>query len=148
MNIIGIDPSYAKPLGVAMCLNKKWRVFSQELDELDFMLVRAHDHDVRTVALEDGYIGVNPLVSRKLDQVRGRIQAICERHHMRVVMVNPATWQAALLTQGNYRPKKRAELAKLTMLRASNLLPDCKLTDDQASAVCIAEYVQLTEINS
>lgn len=142
MATIGIDPAYAKPIAYAYMWDRKWVVGDvdrEDLKEILEVFSTASDRGVTHCVIEDGFIGVNPMVAQRLAQVRGVLECGAQASRIPVQLVYPATWQAACLSQGTWHPKKHAEIIRQSILRARSLTGR-DLPEDQAVAVVLADW--------
>lgn len=144
MSCIGIDPAYGKPVAFAYRYRENgrwaWNVWSDsEHESIQTSLRHAVERGVTHAVIEDGFVGVNAKVSLKLAEVRASLSTIARWEGMAVVTVMPATWQAATLCQGGWRPMKHAEIVRQAKLRARGVTGR-DLGEDEAVAVCIAEW--------
>lgn len=141
MRCVGIDPACAKPVALAWRFGKQWQIRSVPWDDtanLFAALSRAKADGCDTCVIEDGFVGKNPKTALALAVVRGQLSALAVQAGLQVRMVHPATWQAACLTQGRYRPQTHAEIVKQVALRMRGHY--LSVTEDEGVAVCIAEW--------
>jgi Holliday junction resolvasome RuvABC endonuclease subunit len=104
-------------------------------------------HGVDTAVIEDGYVGKNPRVALALAMVRGSLAALAQQAGLRPVLVAPATWQTAMLSQGGWRPTTHKEIIPLVKLRVRSL-HKLDLAEDEAVAVLLAEWGDAQRINA
>ena len=142
--VIGIDPSYAKPIAWAAAYNAHvWSSDEVDHNSIDdfvdiFYVVAAHTN-IDLCIIEGAYLAKNPKVFAGLTEVRTRIQVMAEQAGLQVHIVAPATWQAACLSQGTWRPTKHADIVRMAKVRAKGLTGQ-ELPEDQAVAVCLADW--------
>lgn len=142
MNCIGIDPAYAKPIAYAYKWKSDWVIGEVEPDKIqEFADVfrRASERGIDMAIIEDGFVGKNPQVSMKLCEVRGRLMGISAPTGLGFHLVAPATWQAAMLTQGKWKPIHHKEIIQQTMWRVRNF-NGIDTTEDKAVAIVLAEW--------
>lgn len=141
MKCIGIDPACAKPIALAWRLGREWQIRSVAWDDsagIYAVLARAAADGCDTAVIEDGYVGPNSKTALALAVVRGQLSALAVQAGLEVRMVAPATWQAACLTQGRYRPQTHEEIVRQVALRMRGHY--LNVDEDQGVAVCIAEW--------
>lgn len=150
MSCIGIDPAVSKPVCYAYRRGRIWTVGRGPmgrdlLANEDFLeaLRLAEYQGVHTAVIEDGYVGPNPKTALALSAVRGQIAALAAQAGLKVEMVPPATWQAAMLCQGVWRPRRHDEIVRQARLRAGSILGPGNWTEDECVAACLAEWGEL-----
>jgi hypothetical protein len=80
------------------------------------------------VAIEDQYMAKNYKVAKSLSWSAGRVMGVSELAGVRFVVVNVATWKAAMRAQKGTHVARAAEIF------------GGEYEDDEASAVLIAAY--------
>jgi len=143
MTTLGIDPAHAKPIAFAFRTNRMWTVVTLSPDApADWyeLFLSAKRMGVARIVIEDGFIGVNVKTGRALDQIRGGLAAVAKLAKLPVSMVAPATWQTAMLSQGDWTPKRTPEIEAQAKLRARLETGRDVSNVDEAAAVCIAAW--------
>lgn len=147
---LGIDPSKTCT-AFAWKRNGKWRCVENKGTEYAWMrrvIHEAHYSGCRVAILEDGYLGRNAHTAKILDQLRGRIQEMCEFQGFEVIMVHPRTWHVAMLTVNGHCPTKRPEIKAASIFSATIMGADLatetgRISNDKADAVNISEWGRL-----
>lgn len=146
MNVLGIDPSWAKP--IAWAFVKHETVFhvgnfpSGKEINISHMGSLAKDHDIsfmdiKKVVIEESRPG-NIYAAKLMDRTGGILRTLIYQYGLsreHIFFVNPSTWQASYKLLG----RKREAIHKSSIIIAKHYWP--KLTekdDDIASAILIA----------
>jgi hypothetical protein len=108
------------------------------------VLSRAKAAGVTKAAIENCYLDTttddkqraraNVRTLKALQEAQTRIRVACEMAGLKVVLVYAQTWQSAYSITGK-RPDR-----KLGAQRVAHALGASQLTDDEADAVCLADY--------
>jgi Holliday junction resolvasome RuvABC endonuclease subunit len=142
MSVIGIDPSYSKPIAWAYQADRTWVVGSVDhraIAEFRDVFRAAVDSGVTACVIEDGFVGKNPRVALRLAEARGELRAYADRYDLPLTLVHPKTWQAACLSQGGWTPRTTPEIEAQAIFRA-RAITGIEYEADEAVAVCLAEY--------
>lgn len=89
--IIGIDPSYRKPIALAGWRNGKLVLVNKTPD---ILLVLDMLGKAEKVYIEDQYFKCNPQVLIGLSRCVGEIIGVCRMLEIRYELVAPSTWQS------------------------------------------------------
>ncbi|TET97706.1 MAG: hypothetical protein E3J23_08490 [Candidatus Stahlbacteria bacterium] len=143
--IAGIDPSYAKPIAIALWKDKLIATFKFDA-ELNHSVVDALVKifkSVEKVYIEDQYFSQNADTLKKLSRCTGELIGICKMVHTEYELVAPATWQSRAGLYGK-RPKdltdyKWKKLKNSMLIKAAAKVSNSDPVDeDEASAIMIA----------
>jgi len=154
--IIAVDPSYTKNIGISWLDQKGIHFNSIVLDKADkdldtrdlqhiafkvFSFICGLNPQMNSIlAVEGQFFGVNKIMTMRLIEVRALLQGmvIAKYPSMKVVTVNPISWQSKVL---NAYKIKSEEIKKLSIKYASDLTGK-KVTEDESDAICILKYIE------
>lgn len=95
---------------------------------------------VATLVIEDQFVCINWKTAKTLIESRMRWQALAEQKGFDVELVNPRTWQSALLKGMPGDTKENSvTLAGALVKKYQKISPEFKM-HDVADAICIGEY--------
>lgn len=144
--IAGIDPSYAKPIAVAVWSDNKLLVtfkFDPELGPQEVGGLAEIFKDVDKVYIEDQYFNNNADTLKKLARCTGELIGICKMVGTQWKLVAPATWQSKAELYGK-RPENITDYGwkklKKTLLikKAAEVSKSDPADEDEAAAILIA----------
>lgn len=142
---IGVDPASGKSHAVAWQRADgtwRWERPANTATALRDTLQRAIADGAGGVAVEDGYVGVNPRVSRALDQARGIVRSVAELLDQPCVPIQPSQWRSSELSWCGWTPHTTGADCKAMALRCVRLAHRVDTDDhDVAEAICIAAFV-------
>lgn len=148
--VLGIDPSYAKPVAWAVLSDRYQRWGDIELDHLDILFMS--EDGVTTgvpywreqcgldmAVVEGGYVGPNPKVSLALERVRGELIAMCRLAGLRILVAPMPGWYRDSLSWAGRAPRSHDDAVVAATVRARAIVGR-DLPEDQAMAVCLADW--------
>lgn len=143
MKVIGFDTAKRKTGWAYSPFPKHWETGIVEVADskaLNEVIAQAKAAGVTRAALEDCYLGnhtaANVRTLKALQEAQTRIKVACEMAGLDVELVYAQTWQSAYGITG-----KRKE-RKLGAQRVAHALGAGALTEDEADAVCLADYAE------
>lgn len=148
--VLGIDASKTCT-AFAWRIGKTWTTVENKGTEFIWLrqiVGQAYREGCRTAILEDGYLGRNAKTAKVLDQLRGRIQEMCEVQGFEVHLVAPMTWKSDMLKVNGELPKKSvdqkaASIFSATVMGADLAKGNGSISDDKADAVNMSEWGRL-----
>lgn len=145
MKVLGFDVAKRKTGWAYSPFPQHWETGIVEVADtaaLNEVIAQAKAAGVTRAALEDCYLGnhtaANVRTLKALQEAQTRIRVACEMAGLPVELVYAQTWQAAYNITGKRKDRK------LGAQRVAHALGAGALTEDEADAVCLAEYATRT----
>jgi hypothetical protein len=141
MNLVSIDPAYAKPHAISLFIDGELD-YSYNSSDLKEIMTTISESD--RVVIEDQYYGMNISTVIKLAHATGELLALCKLSATKWSLVPPRTWQAYF---GLYGKKPTVKPSEWTKLKEHMLIEKCKefgITTkdvDIAASVLIGLYI-------
>ena len=145
MRILALDLATARPCSWALRWgNERWTCGETAMRDMhDFL--RHMDIKETHVVCEGAYLGKNAKTYGDLCHVAGVIEGVALALGFAIIpVVPPSEWKASILNFSGCKPKGRKD-QKAAALKVAHLLGAKPKDDDQADAVCLAEYVWCRE---
>lgn len=143
MKVLGFDVAKRKTGWAYSPIPRHWETGIVEVADtaaLNEVIAQAKAAGVTHAALEDCYLSQgsqrNVSMLKALQEAQTRIRVACEMAGLEVELVYAQTWQSAYGITG-----KRKE-RKLGAQRVAHALGAGALTEDEADAVCLADYAE------
>jgi len=143
VKVIGFDAAKRKTGWAYSPIPRHWETGIVEVADskaLNAVIAQAKAAGVTRAALEDCYLGnhtaANVRTLKALQEAQTRIRVACEQAGLDVELVYAQTWQSAYNITGK-RPDR-----KLGAQRVAHALGAGALTEDEADAVCLADYAE------
>lgn len=138
MRVLGVDPSTAKPLGVALLNGESTVVEYSGLSALEEFYKLLVDKKPDLVVIEDQYLSFNFKTAKKLAWCAGQIMGMALVAGIPYKIINVAHWKSVMKCVPKDKKDKKAHVRKCQEIF------NCEYQDDVASAILIA-LAYLTE---
>lgn len=146
--VVGVDPSWAKPMAVAYVAIASCEKAPALLDfrtvsdikEMQSFLGTYHMID--TIFIEDQFMKVNYDTAKKLSWATGKVMGLAEMLGLEYDIVNVASWKSRMLgKQERVDGKLRYPITPIEVARKIWYLKETSpMTDDESCAALIAYY--------
>lgn len=143
MKVIGFDTAKRRTGWAYSPIPRHWETGIVEVantKSLNEVVAKAKASGVTHAALEDCYLSQgsqrNVSMLKALQEAQTRIRVACEMAGLEVELVYAQTWQSAYRISGIRKDRK------LGAQRVAHALGAGALTEDEADAVCLADYAE------